>query len=156
MITELFSGGPFNYGAITTSGLFQDATVNPLDTSVLYISDGSGYLQGTVQFFDVSTFGRAGGFINSQVLINLMNVVYTGSNPDLQYLTANQPGQVDLSFQFAAGGQTLTQLSSGLVNGTSYSGSISVVPVPEPSSLVMSVLGGLGALGFSFRKWNNS
>jgi hypothetical protein len=151
-----FSGGPFNYGSITTSGLFQDATVNPLDTSTLYISDGTGYLQGTVQFFDVSTFGRAGGFVNSQVLINLMGVTYTGANPDLQFLNANQPGTVDLSFQFAAGGLTLQQLSDGNTHSTSYSGSISVVAVPEPSSFAMSFLGGLGALGFCFRKWNNS
>jgi len=151
-----FSGGPFNYGSITTSGLFQDATVNPLDTSTLYISDGTGYLQGTVQFFDVSTFGRAGGFVNSQVLINLMDVIYTGANPDLQFLNANQPGTVDLSFQFAAGGMTLQQLSDGNTHATSYSGSISVTAVPEPSSFAMSFLGGLGALGFCFRKWNNS
>jgi len=151
-----FSGGPFNYGSITTSGLFQDATVNPLNTSTLYISDGTGYLQGTVQFFDVSTFGRAGGFVNSQVLINLMGVTYTGANPDLQFLNANQPGTVDLSFQFAAGGLTLQQLSDGNTHSTSYSGSISVVAVPEPSSFAMSFLGGLGALGFCFRKWNNS
>jgi hypothetical protein len=151
-----FSGGPFNYGAITVNGLFQDATVSPLSTSTLYISDGTGYLQGTVQFFDVSTYGRAGGFINSQVEINLTDVVYGGSNPDLKYLTANQPGEVDLSFQFAAGGLTLQQLSAGPAIGTSYSGSISVAPVPEPSTLAMSLLGGLGALGCAFRKWNNS
>jgi hypothetical protein len=59
-----------------------------------------------------------------------MDVAYTGVNPDLQFLTAHQPGTVDLSFQFAAGqGLNLTQLSDGNVHSTSYSGSISVVPV---------------------------
>jgi hypothetical protein len=148
-----FAGGPFAYGPITISGISQDASV--LNPGTLYIADGSGYLQGSVQFIDISTVGSVGGLINSQVLINLMNVIYTGSNPDLQFLTANQPGTVDLSFQFASGGLTLTGLSDGNVHSTSYSGSISAVAVPEPSSLAMSALGGLGALGFAFRKRYN-
>jgi hypothetical protein len=145
-----FAGGPFNYGPITINGISQDASV--LNPGTLYIADGTGYLQGSVQFIDISTVGQVGGLINSQVLINLMNVIYTGANPDLQFLTANQPGTVDLSFQFASGGLTLTGLSDGNVHSTSYSGSISAVAVPEPSSLAMSALGGLGALGFAFRK----
>ncbi len=86
-----FSGGPFQFGAVAITGLFQDASVNPVDVSTLYISDGSGYLSGTVQFFDVSTYGKAGGFINSQVLINLNNGSRSipGLDPDLQFLTAN-------------------------------------------------------------------
>ena len=148
-----FSGGPFNYGGINISGLTQSATV--LNPGTLYIADGSGYLQGTVNFIDVSTYGQAGGVINLNVMINLMDVIYSGANPDLQFLTANQPGTVDLSFQFASGGLTLTGLSDGNVHSTSYSGSISAVAVPEPSSLAMSALGGLGALGFAFRKRYN-
>jgi hypothetical protein len=151
-----FSGGPFTYGAITISGISQDALVSPSTPSNLYISDGSGYLQGLVQFIDISTVGQVGGLINSQVLINLTGVSYSGGNTDLQFLTANQPGTVDLSFQFASGGLTLTGLSDGNVHATSYSGSISAVAVPEPSSLAMSALGGLGALGFAFRKRYNS
>lgn len=146
-----FAGGPFNYGSININGLTQSATV--LNPGTLYIADGIGYLQGAVNFIDVSTYGQVGGVINLNVVINLMDVAYTGVNPDLQFLTAHQPGTVDLSFQFAAGqGLNLTQLSDGNVHSTSYSGSISVVPVPEPSSLAMSALGGLGALGFAFRK----
>jgi len=150
-----FSGGPFTYGAITISGISQDALVSPSTPSNLYIADGSGYLQGLVQFIDISTVGQVGGLINSQVLINLMNVTYSGSNADLKFLTANQPGSVDLSFQFASGGLNLTQLSDGNVHSTSYSGTISAVAVPEPSSLVMSALGGLGALGLAFRRRYN-
>jgi hypothetical protein len=146
-----FAGGPFNYGAINISGLTQSATV--LNPGTLYIADGSGYLQGTVNFIDVSTYGQVGGVINLNVMINLMGVIYSGANPDLQFLTANQPGTVDLSFQFASGGGlNLTQLSDGNMHSTSYSGTISAVAVPEPSSLAMSALGGLGALGFAFRK----
>jgi hypothetical protein len=74
-------------------------------------------------------------------------------------LTANQPGVLDLSFQFsiAGGGKTLTQLAAATSTvSTSYSGSISVVAVPEPTSLAMSGLGALGALGFAYRKSKNS
>jgi len=145
-----FSGGPFNYGTININGISQTATVS--NPGMLYIADGGGYLQGAVNFIDVGTVGQVGGLVNLQVMINLMNVIYTGANPDLQFLTANQPGTVDLSFQFASGGMNLTELSAGPTYSTSYSGSISVVAVPEPSTLAMSALGGLGALGFAFRK----
>jgi len=154
-----FTGGPFNYGMITTtvdpmSGLStQDALVS--NTGTLLIGSGAGALQGTVNFIDVRTVGQVGGLINSSsVMVNLSNIIYNGLNPDLQFLAANQPGEVDLSFQFAAGGKNLTQLSDGGVYATSYSGSISVNAVPEPSSLAMSLLGGLGGLGLAFRKRN--
>jgi hypothetical protein len=153
-----FAGGPFNYGPITTTpipggGSSQDASV--LNPGMLYIADGTGFLQGTINFIDISTVNQSGGLINSSVLINLLNVSYGGANQDLQFLTANQPGTVDLSFQFASGGLNLTQLSDGNMHSTSYSGTISAVAVPEPSSLAMSALGGLGALGFAFRKRYN-
>ncbi len=57
-----------------------------------------------------------------------------------------------ICLSIASGGLNLTQLSSGPTYQTSYSGSISAVAVPEPSSLAMSALGGLGALGLAFRK----
>src|SRR5208282_5868643 len=95
-----------------------------------------------------------GGFINANLSVNLTGVSYSGSNPDLVYLTANQPGSVDLAFQFSPG-MTLQQLSSGSggYDSTSYNGSIAVSAVPEPSSLAMSALGGLGAIGIGFRRW---
>jgi hypothetical protein len=148
-----FGNGPFNYGPISTSGAIQSATATTPGN--LFISDGTGYLQGLVNFIDITTIGSAGGLVNASLQINLSDVTYTGANADLQYLTANQPGVVDLAFQFAAGGLTLSELSAGPTYGTSYNGSISTVAVPEPSSLAMSVLGGLGAMGFAFRKRNN-
>jgi len=150
--------GPFVYGTVSTAGLYQSANViGP--TGDLIISSGSGLLTGNVNFIDISTYGKAGGFINDVLDINLTGVVYSGTDPDLQFLTANQPGVLDLSFQFsiAGGGKTLSQLAAATSTvSTSYSGSISVVAVPEPTSLAMSGLGALGALGFAYRKSKNS
>jgi len=150
--------GPFVYGTVSTAGLYESAQViGP--TGNLIISSGSGLLTGNVNFIDISTYGKAVGFINDVLDINLTGVVYSGTDADLQFLTANQPGVLDLSFQFsiAGGGETLNQLATAASTvSTSYSGSISVVAVPEPTSLAMSGLGALGALGFAFRKSKNS
>jgi len=146
--------GPFSYGPINVSGISQTASVTgPLGT--LDISDGAGgLLKGTINAINVQTIGTVGGFINANLSVNLTGVSYSGSNPDLVYLTANQPGSVDLAFQFSPG-MTLQQLSSGSggYDSTSYNGSIAVSAVPEPSSLAMSALGGLGAIGIGFRRW---
>jgi len=91
----------------------------------------------------VTTFFESAGVFNAQVMVNVTGISYSGSNPDLQYLTAHQPGTMDLTFQFSPG-MNLTMLSSGPGGyDTSYSGSISV---PEPTMLALSGLGGLGLL----------
>ena len=148
--------GPFNYGPIISSGAYQSATVlGPLGQ--LEIADGAGYLSGTVNFIDISTYGRAGGFVNDLLDINLTGVTYSGSNPDLQFLYANQPGVLDLSFNFSGLGETLSQIKANNVTvSSSYSGSISVVAIPEPTTLAMSGLGALGALGLVLRPRKNS
>jgi hypothetical protein len=138
------NNGPFLYGPITTSGSggfqVQYATVlGPLGNLVM--SDGSVSLTGTVNWIDVATYGEGEGQLNAALDINVSNIHYSGSNPDLQYLVANQPGSMDVSFQFPTT-ETLTQLSSGTgPYMTSYNGSISVVP--EPSTLALTGLGGL-------------
>jgi hypothetical protein len=138
------NNGPFSYGPITTSGSggfqVQYATVlGPLGNLVM--SDGSVNLTGTVNWIDVATYGTGVGLLNAALDINVSNIHYSGSNPDFQYLVANQPGSMDVSFQFSTS-ETLTQLSTGTGPYlTSYSGSISVVP--EPSTLALTGLGGL-------------
>lgn len=142
-----FLNGPFDYGAITTngSGLFQIQSApvtGPLGNVRIY--DGSGYLSATVNFMNVTTFYEAVGVLNSAVNVNLTSIMYSGSNPDLETLAGEQPGTLDLSFQFSPG-MTLGQLSSGSGPfSTSYSGSIAVVP--EPSTLAFGAFGGLVAL----------
>ena len=148
-----FNNGPFVYGPITSTGsgitLVQQAAVTgPLANVV--ISDGSGNLSGTVNFINVATFATAGGGVNANLTVNLTGVTYSGSNPDLELLKAEQPGTLDLSFQFSPG-ETLTQLSTGTgPYSTSFSGSLSVVP--EPSTLALTGLGGLVLVHLRRRK----
>jgi len=146
--------GPFSYGAITVAGSVQYASVlGPLGQ--LVINDGLGglglnNLTGTVNWIDIATYPVGSGVLNASLEVNVSGITYSGSNPDLQYLMANQPGSLDISFQFATA-DTLTQLSSG--SGpftTSYSGSVSVVP--EPSCLALGAVGGLGMLLLRHRK----
>jgi hypothetical protein len=145
--------GPFFYGPITiaNSGGYQVqyATVlGPLGSLIMHSADGD--LTGTVNWIDVSTYGVGAGLLNAALDVNVSNIHYLGSNPDLQYLVANQPGSMDVSFQFPTT-MTLTQLSSGTGPYlTSYSGSISVVP--EPSMLALWGLSGLALLGLRRRK----
>ena len=146
-------GGPFSYGPITFagSGAFQVqyATVlGPLGTLVM--NDGSADLTGTVNWIDVATYGSGAGALNASLDVNVSNIQYSGSNPDLQTLVADQPGSMDVSFQFPTS-MTLAQLSSGTgPYSTSFSGSISVVP--EPSMLALAGLGGLVLLHLRRRK----
>lgn len=145
--------GPFNYGPITSSSSggfdIQYATVlGPLGT--LVISDGAENLTGVVNWIDVATYGVGSGAFNASLNVNVTDMVYAGTNPDLQYLTANQPGSMDVSFQFSTS-ETLTQLSQGTgPYSTSFSGSLSVVP--EPSTLALAGLSGLGLLRLYRRK----
>jgi hypothetical protein len=143
-------GGPFSYGPITVSGSglsqVQSATVlGPLGT--LDINAGPlDDLTGTVNWINIATFFGIGG-LNANVNVNLSNVSYSGSNPDLQTLKANQPGILDVSFQFAPG-ETLTQLSTGTgPYTTSFSGTLTTA-VPEPTTLALAGLGGLSLLLF--------
>jgi hypothetical protein len=141
------TNGPFAYGPITSSGVgifhVETATVlGPL--GILQIFDGTGFLTGTVNFMDVTTFGQAIGALDASVDVNLTNIMYSGTNPDLLTLYNNQPATLDVSFQFLPG-QTLTQLSTGPgPQSTSFSGTIHVVP--EPATLALASLGGFGML----------
>jgi hypothetical protein len=147
------NNGPFAYGPITSTGsgltLVQQATVTgPLAN--LVINDGTGNLTGTVNLINLATFATSGGGMNANLTVDLTGVIYSGSNPDLERLNAEQPGTVDLSFQFSPG-MTLTQLSTGTgPYVTSFSGSIAVVP--EPSMLALTGLGGLVLLRLRRRK----
>jgi len=136
--------GPFSYGPITVNGPLQTAAVlGPLGG--LDIKDGSGFdLTGSVNWVQIQTSAFAGA-LNAALVVNVTGLSYAGSNPDLLTLLASGVGQMDLSFQFSPG-ETLTQLSTGASPfSTSYAGSVSPGPVPEPASVGLLVVG-LGVL----------
>jgi hypothetical protein len=151
---DIFNG-PFTYGAISGSAIQTASVLSPSGTLDIYDGLG-GTLSGTVNFIDITTVLLTGGQINDNLVINLTGISYNGMNPDLAFVNANQPGELNVSFQFSPG-ETLTQLSTGAGGAfTSYNGSISVTAVPEPTTLAMSGLGALAALGLGFRSRKNS
>jgi len=142
----------FNYGPITVNGPLQTASIlGPLGS--LDINDGSGFhLTGTVNWEQIQTSAFAGA-LNAALVVNVTGLTYAGSNPDLLTLLGTGVGQMDLSFQFSPG-ETLTQLSTGQSPfSTTYAGSVSPNPVPEPASVGLLVVGlGVLILTRAFRK----
>ncbi len=135
-------GGPFVIGTITTSGSLQSAPVTGSGT--LHITDSAATdLTGTITWIDISTLG-VGGIIDLTGLVNLTGITYGGANNDLGALAAAGAASDVVTFQFVPA-QTLTQLKT-TGGSTSYSGSITAIP--EPSSIMLTIVGLLGLLMF--------
>ena len=127
------SNGPWSYGSITTVGT--DQTANVSGGGVLHISDGSTDLTGNVNWIQVVTMQSVGG-VNANLNVNVSGISYSGVNSDLLSLASAAGGQgsMNISFQFSPG-KSLTELTTGAdAFRTSYSGSISSAPVPEPTT----------------------
>ena len=146
-----FSGGitgTYGVGAITSSGSLE--TANIIGTGMLNIFDGSKTLTADLNWIDIATFGTAGS-LNTTGAANLSNIVYSGVNVDLVALASLGGGTSTASFQFTSP-TTLTDLftTSTTVTSTSFSGSITAVPVPAAIWLFGSGL--LGLVGVARRK----
>jgi hypothetical protein len=148
-------GSVFTYGPITTYHVtptieVQTAPVTP--TGTISISDGGTHdLTGTVNFGTITTVSSGGGLNTTDLDVNLTDLSYSGTNVDLKELVADQPGVLDISFQFghAEDLTALSELTTSLM--TSFSGTIE--EVPEPSTWAM-LIGGMGVLlvGMRFRR----
>ncbi|MGH7976160.1 MAG: PEP-CTERM sorting domain-containing protein [Limisphaerales bacterium] len=142
----LVNNGPFSYGSITSGTLFgntvQSANVTG-SPGALIIQDGTGFnLTGNVNWETIQTFDYSGA-INAMLTVNVTDLSYAGSNPDLQTLVAESPASLDVTFQFSPG-MMLNDLTSGTgPYMTSFSGSLSVVPEPTTAGCLLL---GLGAL----------
>ncbi|MBI4642566.1 MAG: hypothetical protein HY743_02255 [Deltaproteobacteria bacterium] len=147
--------GTFTIGAITTTPLgfgttFQYAKVSGEGT--FEIDDESGFfLNGNLQWIDIYTVGNnisTTGALNTLGVINITDITYEGENADL-LLFANSNAAGNLTFQFLFPGLSLTQLTEdGAENPTSYSGSVSSIPVPPTALLLGSGILGLVAWGW--------
>ncbi|WP_169978976.1 PEP-CTERM sorting domain-containing protein [Tautonia rosea] len=159
-ITSVFNGlgdavglfgdisGSYTFGTpITVIGPLQTASLSGSGTLTLY--SPSGNFTGTITGIDIASLGT-GGLINTSGSINLTNVAYTGTNSDLIQLrdeATPNGGVTTLSFQFAQGVSLTTLLNNPFMS--SYSGSITAVPVPEPGTVALA-LTGLPLLGLGY------
>lgn len=144
--------GTFEVGTIATVvtpfGPLESAPVSGAGT--LTINDGVNLLQADLTWIDIATFGTAGN-INTQGQANLTNFSYAGADPDLLALASAPVGIQTATFQFT-GVTSLTQLftTNTTSTQTSFSGSITAVPVPPAVWLFGSGL--LGLVGIARRR----
>lgn len=120
--------GNFGVGAITPNGPIQTAPVS--GTGVLSIFDGSDTLTADLNWIDITSLG-GGSTLNTWGSANLSNIQYGGTNNDLMILAGAGNGINTASFQFTSP-TSLTELFTNrtTVTSTSFSGSITEVPVP--------------------------
>lgn len=140
--------GTFGIGNITTNGGLQTAPVTGEGT--FSISDGNSELVASLQWLSAFSFGSTVG-LNSESLVNLSSFSYSGDNAALKSISSGFDGKVTLTTQFIPS-LPLDKLATGtLANSSSYSGSGSVTPIPEPS--VYAMLGaGLIVVGAVVRR----
>ena len=134
--------GTFTVGTIATAGLLQTAPLT--GTGVFSLTDSaSNVLSATLAWNDIYTYGATGG-LNPSNTLNLTGWTYGGSDPAFLDIFGGSDRTVNLSFQFSPG-KSLTQLmATGSDKQTTYAGSFSMTP--EPATLALLALGGVGIL----------
>jgi hypothetical protein len=139
-----FSGGPWQYGAITTSGDLQWAAVTTTGGSVSITDAHLNQFTADLNWGTIQTLNYVGG-INASVAVNLSNIAYdpAGADPYLNQLKL-KGGAISLSFQFSPGENLTTLAATG--GKTSYNGAFT--PVPEPATYIAG-LGALCLFGFT-------
>jgi hypothetical protein len=144
----VFNGGPWTYGAISTAFGIESASVSANPASKLIINDGVGFTaMANLDWVQVSTY-QSSGYLNANATVNLSNLSYSGTNPDLQSFFSAPAGTATLSFQFNPA-MDLNALSAGAgPYTTSFSATLSAVPEPT-SALVF----GLGVLLLGCRRF---
>lgn len=139
--------GTFGVGAIAPGSL---ESANVTGTGTLTILDGNTPLTANLDWLNINTVGVA-GIINISGNVNLTSITYLGGNADLLALANAGSGIQTATFQFTSP-QSLTDLfeTSSTISSTSFSGSISAIPVPAAIWLFGSGL--LGLAGIARRK----
>ncbi len=112
------------------------------------IHDGANNLTATLQWLNISQTG-AGGTLNVFGQVNLTNIMYTGSNPDLVALRDAGSGANVLTFQFVPP-VSLEELRNGPGSrSTSFSGSINTATQGVPDGGLTVALLGLSLAGIA-------
>ncbi len=139
--------GTFTVGTITSPGF--GVQVAPVTGSgVFSIFDGVDTLTADVTWSDIFSLGTTLG-LNVSGNLNLTNMVYTGTNVELNAMKNDGQGVLTVSAQFVPG-MSLTQLmTSNAVNSTSFSGTYNSVPEPASMALI-----GMGVMALAARRRN--
>lgn len=140
--------GAFGVGLINSSGPLESANVS--GTGVLSIFDGFETLSADLNWIDIATFGTAGS-LNTTGSANLTNISYVGTNGDLLALANAGDGINTASFQFTSP-TSLTDLFTTRTSVTSTSFSGSITPVPIPAAIWLFGSGLLGMIGIARRR----
>ena len=130
--------GFFEIGQVTSVAGFEEAPV--LGTGGFSIADGKGgLLTGSLTWGTITQLGAIGG-LNSFDEVNLSDFSYSGSNPSLQTLAADESARVTLSFQFLPGKQLDTVEIGEAPQTSTFSGTLVAVPEPGATAALIGIL----------------
>lgn len=118
-----------------TIGAISGNTAPVTGTGTFVVHDGANDLSATLQWVDITQSGTA-YFLNINGTVNLTNITYAGSNPDLLALKNAGSGINVLSFQFVPA-VPLVDLVGPNPHSTSFSGTVAwspgTTPTPTPT-----------------------
>ena len=143
--------GSFTIDAIqkttTPAGQLQSAAINSNSGKLSIWDTNNKLFSADLAFTTISTLGRTGGLDAGLLGLNLTNLSYNGTNTDLLALFQAGRATQSMTFQFGTAKNLEYLTKDGRVTTTSYSGTISAVPVPAAAWLFGSALVGVAGIG---------
>ena len=142
--------GTFTIGPVTVliPGLVERADVSGFGTFTIH-DPANGDLTSTIEWLTIGQIGGSGA-LNFQANVNMTNITYSGTNPDLVALATAGSAVNVLSFQFTTA-IPLTVLANHTGGDITNSFSGTIVSVPDGGATVMLLGAALGVLGIARR-----